>query len=81
MKRFKEFISLAEKAIAIYDSSASWETKYDLIFSPEVSGAIATTIHLSWYDPDTSYQEDVTAYISAVKVKSEEIQKGLGNII
>lgn len=82
MKRFQDFIALADKAVAICDSDASWETKFDLIFSAEISQAIfETRVKFDYYDPDTSYQEDVITYVSAVKAKADEIRNCLQDII
>jgi hypothetical protein len=47
------------------ESDASWEVKYQLIFSPEISRKVHRLISLDYYNPDTSYQEDVTAWWDA----------------
>lgn len=57
----RDLMSLYSKALEIYNSGLSWEAKYDLIFSKEISGRIS----LKYYDPDTSYEEDVTAFMKA----------------
>ena len=62
----------------IYDSEADWETKYDLIFSESISKTIFREIHLHYYDPDTSYEEDVTAFVNAFNDKMEQINKAFG---
>lgn len=53
----------------IFDSELPWETKYDLIFSERVSRCIFELIHIDYCDPDTSYQEDVTAFVDALNKK------------
>jgi hypothetical protein len=58
---FPELKEVYKEARAIYDSSVSWEAKYDLIFSERISKKVS----FSWYDPDTSYEEDVTAFMNA----------------
>ncbi len=58
---FPELKEVYKEARAIYDSSVSWEAKYDLIFSERISKKVS----FSWYDPDTSYREDVTAFMNA----------------
>ena len=58
---FPELKEVYKEAREIYDSSLSWEAKYDLIFSDRISKKVS----FSWYDPDTSYEEDVTAFIQA----------------
>jgi len=54
-------------ALAIIDSDVTWELKYGIVFSKKVSAKIFSgmkDIGLStdYYDPDTSYDEDVLAY-------------------
>ena len=63
---------LIEEAYTVYNSEVSWERKYRLIFSEAVSGQIIKALTglnlvLVWCDPDTSYQEDVAAYIEALE--------------
>ena len=40
---------------------------YDMIFSEHISRKIL--IDLDYYDPDTSYEEDVTAFVNAFNDK------------
>lgn len=52
------------------DPNLGWDEKFDAIFSDSVSGAIRKGrehygVALEYYDPDTTYQEDVTAYYNA----------------
>lgn len=60
---------LYNEAIQIFESDLPWDTKYDLIFSEHISRKVYDMIHLDYYDPDTSYEEDVTAFIQAFKDK------------
>lgn len=74
--RITRFLELAQQAIAIRDSEASWETKYELIFSEEISVAIRNSgIIVDYYDPDTSYEEDAKAFVDAIQEKATELQK------
>jgi hypothetical protein len=78
MERFKKFIELADRAVAISESDASWETKYDMIFSPEISRAIyETNVDFDWCDPDADYVDDVLAFVFAVKAKADDIRLAL----
>jgi hypothetical protein len=43
-----------------------WEQKYDKIFSDKISRKVQKLIRLDYYDPDTSYEEDVMAFASAL---------------
>lgn len=66
---------IREHANRIFKSEASWETKYELIFSDAISERVFQEIQLDYCDPDTSYEEDVTAFINAFNQKMEEILK------
>lgn len=58
---FPELKEVYKEAKEIFGSSISWEAKYDLIFSDRISKKVS----FSWYDPDTSYEEDVMAFMDA----------------
>ena len=49
-----------------YESSI-WKKLYDLVFSDDISGKIVERFNFSWYDPDMSYHDDVTAFIHAFR--------------
>lgn len=61
----KELQELHSEARKIFDSNLSWEAKYDLIFSKQISQRVFALIDLDYYDPDTSYAEDLTAFMDA----------------
>lgn len=66
---FAHHVERANRIIAA--ENLSWEEKYDLIFCKELSikcFEIAKSLgeKIDYYDPDTSYQEDAEAFISAV---------------
>lgn len=70
--------NLQKEANEIYNSDIPWETKYKLIFSKNISRKFYELIeeineHFSYYDPDSSYDDDVIAFISAMNEKIEEI--------
>ena len=76
----EELFGLIDKAIHIYESDLSWEEKYDLIFSAQISRKIFKLIRLDYYDPDTTYEADCEAFISALreaKEKYSRIEQGL----
>lgn len=62
------------KANLIFDAKdLDWEEKYDLIFSDNISKRV---YHLfDWYDPDTSYEEDVTYFMNAFREDVEHRNK------
>lgn len=56
------------KAEGIVESDMSWEAKYDLIFSPEISRKVFELVRgFDYYDPDTTYEEDVMAFFNSFK--------------
>lgn len=70
--------NLQKKANEIYNSDIPWETKYKLIFSKNISSRFNELIeeineHFSYYDPDSDYEDDVIAFMSAMNEKIEEI--------
>ena len=72
----ERFIKAAKRAIKIADSGISGELKFKLIFSENVSQEIfASGIPLDWQDPDTSYEEDVRAFVNAVEARLTEIER------
>ena len=59
-------INLAER------NDISWKFKYEMIFSVRISQQISIllqcfSLKLDYYDPDTSYEDDVKAYIRALE--------------
>jgi len=81
MENLRKFIELGKAAIAIADSDADPEVKYDMIFSDEIAVAMrATGYMVDYYDPDTSYEEDVAAYANAVRERVEQMEKALADV-
>lgn len=74
----REFIALAREAQRICDTDASWETKYDLIFSEALAKRMSALVRLDYYDPDTTYEEDVRAFCRAATEKADDLEKALG---
>ena len=72
MKNIQKLQKLNKKANEIYDDDElTWEEKYDLIFSEKISRKVHSLITLDYYDPDTSYQEDVSAFVCAFNEKMQ----------
>ena len=67
---------------AIYDNDGlDWENKYDLIFhsAPRVR-ALMTDLGLrplDYYDPDMGYQDDVSAYVRALREQLKPVLDAL----
>lgn len=60
----------------------AWQIAYDLVFNKAVSGAAREALAelnspLDYYDPDTSYEEDVCAFADALKEKIEELRSAM----
>ena len=77
----REFICLAREAQRICDTDATWETKYELVFSDEMSIRMEELIDFDWCDPDTSYEEDVLAFCRAATEKADDIELALGSVL
>lgn len=74
MAKVRKFLELARNIMKIYGSEASGKTKYSLIFS--INKEIAEMdMSFDWFDPDSSYEEDVYAYVQALEEKVEEYKK------
>ena len=58
---YQQQVEIYQRAKRIIASDLEWEDKYDMIFSDEIS----KKVNFNWYDPDTSYEEDVLAFMSA----------------
>lgn len=58
-----------ETCLGIFeDTNLDWEAKYDKIFSIRKEYCV----NFDYYDPDTTYEEDVTAFMNAFKEKIEQ---------
>jgi hypothetical protein len=72
---FVQFCNLARESKRIQDSGASWEFIHHVIFSHLRPKVKQTGINFNWYDPDTTYEEEVLSYVQALTEKAEEVQK------
>jgi hypothetical protein len=78
-----EINAFIENTIAVANETAksdpdSWKMAYDLVFSKDCSQRAYTllkdlNISFDYYDPDTSYEEDIEAFARALKNTCEEI--------
>lgn len=66
--QLKKLFDLIDKADSIYESDREWEDKYDQIFDMRIGSQISQLgYRFDWYDPDSSYEEDVTYYMNALR--------------
>lgn len=75
MDKISRYLAIADQVFQIAESDAAAETKYELIFSEDGSRALGQIFQLDYYDPDTSYEEDVQAYVAALREKCAELRK------
>lgn len=75
MDKIGRYLVLADQVFQIAASAASAETKYDLIFSEDLSRALGLIFRLEYADPDGSYEEDVAAYVAALRANCTELRK------
>ena len=55
-------------------SEEAWETLYNFVFSDRISRKICEILpSFEWFDPDTTYQEDVCAFIDAFWREMDEL--------
>lgn len=75
--KVRQFLALCEKTMKIFESDTSWEVKYRLIFaiSGEMRALDNRKFSPEYCDPDTSYEEDVRAYVRALKELMTDYQK------
>ncbi len=66
--------TILQKANSIFDSKElEWEEKYDMIFCDKISTRVYDLF--DWYDPDTTYEEDVTSFMRAFNEYVEDRNK------
>ncbi len=76
IETISEILQIIEKANQVYNSEADWLLKYDLIFSDSISCNIFNLgLRFDYYDPDSSYEEDVRAYITALNHEKDRLEK------
>jgi hypothetical protein len=75
LDKIGRYLALADQVFQIAESGASAETKYEIIFSEDLSRSLGQIFRLDYYDPDTSYEEDVATYVAALREKCSELRK------
>lgn len=76
--KIQQIVKMIEEAEVIFHSTASWEVKYDSIFAMKISKSIQEVgLRFDYYDPDTSYEEDIRAYWDALN----QFKTDLGNLV
>jgi hypothetical protein len=62
-----------QEIVQVATTNNDWESAYDIIFPTHVRGVRAADPDFSWYDPDSSYQDDVLAFANALKERAERL--------
>ena len=75
----QELLTRLDAIETVFGTDIDWETKFDLIFE-EHSQAVVPLLNrlgltIEWCDPDTTYQEDVTAYVQAAMPVRDEVRR------
>lgn len=71
--------AIYEKADEIINSDLPWKQKYNRIFSQDISHSVFSLVDLDYslvgldYCDDTSYEEDVKAFVNALKDKCQDL--------
>lgn len=66
MRHLDSLRTTLEEIDIIFESDQSWEVKYDMIFGLCKQHLWGNLPGFSYYDPDTSYREDVEAVYYAL---------------
>ena len=66
MDKIRRYLTLADQVFQIAESDVPAKTKYELIFSDELSRSLGQLFSLDYYNPDTSYEDDIAAYVTAL---------------
>lgn len=72
LENLKTILELNNKVNYIVDLNLSWELKYNLIFSDEISSRVFELIDLDYYDPDSTYEADVLAFVDGFNLFTKE---------
>ena len=76
--KIRRCLALADRVFQVDASDASDETKYDLVFSDDLSRALDQLFRIDYCDPDSSYAYDLQACVGALRSKCGELRRVLG---
>lgn len=76
--RCKNLIKEIEGLERIFESEASWELKYELLFGSSVRDHLENVgIDFHWHDPDAGYEEDTRAFMDTLSEVKEDLTKAI----
>jgi hypothetical protein len=79
MEKINRYLRLADQVFLIADSDVTAKTKYELIFDAGLCRSLDQIFVLDYVDPDTSYEDDIAAYVSALRGKCSELRQITGD--
>lgn len=76
LAKLRQILGVAEDIVRAEEFT--WENRYDLIFSNQIARQVSNLFHASpivfdYYDPDSSYEDDVTAFVDALEDHIEKL--------
>ena len=75
LKAIEAKVNAAAEYITPEWNDDDWERLYNFVFSDKISRVVYSIIpDFNWYDPDTTYQEDVCAFIGAFLREMDELK-------
>ena len=81
----ENIVTLLNTIICHQTDDEGWSRRYNIVFSENISKrAVLLYNNLSeskfdYYDPDTSYQEDVEAFVKAITEAFKSLHKEVGD--
>jgi hypothetical protein len=85
VKQLQGMLELTEFVVKVANSDVSPQLKYELIFNDTVSARITRRFSLGelygYHDPDTNYEEDVAAFVDAVRKLRDDLRMIEGDTI
>ena len=75
MLNLSELVKVVEEIEKIYESNLTGKRKYDMVFGLCAEKLWGNLPGFSYYDPDTTYQEDVEAVVKALREYVQERQE------
>jgi len=77
-KKIRKVLRKIKTADNVLQSETDWEFKYNIIFGMGIVDDLNNIgIQLNYYDPDTTYEEDVRAFVEALNCISGDLEKAL----
>ena len=71
LKRFVELAEMVNKAVS---ANEDWELTWMWVFDKLAPKIRETGVNFTYYDPDTSYEDEVLCYLSGLNSKLEQVK-------